>query len=81
MTTKEHLAKHDREIAAIRKLLLTGMKMLTHTNERLDRLTDQVERLAAAQRETDKQVRETNRQLQALIGSLRRGNNGHGKRV
>jgi septal ring factor EnvC (AmiA/AmiB activator) len=81
MTTKEHLAKHDREIAAIRKLLLTGMKMLTHTNERLDRLTDQVERLPAAQRETDKQVRETNRQLQALIGSLRRGNNGHGKRV
>jgi ABC-type transporter Mla subunit MlaD len=81
MTTKEHLAKHDREIAAIRKLLLTGMKMLTHTNERLDRLTDQVERLAAAQRETDKQVRETNRQLQALIGSLRRGKNGHSKRV
>ena len=28
MTAKEHLSRHDREIAAIRKLLLDGMKMV-----------------------------------------------------
>jgi len=28
MTAKEHLKLHDREIAAIRKLLLEGMKMV-----------------------------------------------------
>jgi len=59
LTTREHLGKHDREIAAIRKLVLTGTKMLNA--------------LAASQRETD-------RQLQVLIRSLQRGNNGHGKR-
>jgi len=28
MTSKEHLSKHDREIAAIRKLILLGMKLI-----------------------------------------------------
>ncbi len=28
MTPKEHLAKHDREIAAIRKLVQEGMRMV-----------------------------------------------------
>jgi hypothetical protein len=42
LTTKEHLAKHDREIAAIRKLLFTGTKMLNSLTE--------------SQRETDRQL-------------------------
>ena len=66
MSTKEHLARHDREIAAIRKLILTGMKML-------NTLTASQQRLSDSQRETDKQ-------LQALIRSLQRGTNGHSKR-
>ena len=57
-TTQEHLSRHDREIAAIRKLVLTGMKMIVS--------------LTASQRETDKQ-------LQMLVRSLR-GTNGHAKR-
>ena len=65
-TITERLDKHDREIAAIRKLLLNGMKMLNN--------------LATAQRETDRQLRETNKQLRAFIQSLRRGGNGHSKR-
>ena len=61
---KERVDRHDREIAAIRKLLLTGMKMLAKHDKNLLRLEE-------SQRETD-------RQLQALIRSLR-GSNGHSK--
>jgi Xaa-Pro aminopeptidase len=60
---KERVDKHDREIAAIRKLIHTGMKMLV-------KLEEEVRELTASQRETD-------RQLQAFIRSLRRGSNGH----
>ena len=60
---KERADKHDREIAAIRKLIHAGMKLLV-------KLEEEVRELAASQRETD-------RQLQAFIRSLRRGSNGH----
>jgi Xaa-Pro aminopeptidase len=60
---KERVDKHDREIAAIRKLIHTGMKMLV-------KLEEEVRELTASQRETD-------RQLQAFIRSLRRGANVH----
>jgi hypothetical protein len=53
------LTKHDREIAAIRKLILTGMRLVNKT--------------AATQARTEKN-------LEALINSLRRGSNGHAKR-
>ena len=56
--------EHDRQIAAIRKLILAGMKMLSETQT-------QMKALAASQRETD-------RMLQGLIRSLERGgHNGH----
>jgi peptidoglycan hydrolase CwlO-like protein len=71
--------KHDREIAAIRKLVLTGMKMLV-------RLEASQLRLEAAQEETDKMIRnlkasqmETDRMLKNLISSLGRGGNGNKK--
>lgn len=73
LTTKEHLTKHDREIAAIRKLVLTGMKML-------NALTESQRNLAATQRELAASQRETDRQLQVLIRSLQRGGNGHSHR-
>jgi cell division protein ZapA (FtsZ GTPase activity inhibitor) len=53
------LTKRDREIAAIRKLILTGMRLANKT--------------AATQARTEKN-------LEALINSLRRGSNGHAKR-
>jgi len=65
-TTQERLSKHDREIAAIRKLVLTGMKMIAS--------------LTAAQRKTDEQLRKTDKQLEDFIRSLQRGTNGHAKR-
>jgi len=59
---KERVDRHDREIAAIRKLIHVGMKMIV-ANEK------QIRDLASQQRETS-------RELQAFIRSLRRGGNG-----
>ena len=39
------LSKHDREIAAIRKLLVQGAKMLVATSERLDETNKTLDRL------------------------------------
>ena len=55
-TLKERVDEHDREIAAIRKLLLTGMKMLV-------RLEQSQKRLEAAQKETDRMLKELIRSL------------------
>ena len=84
-TFKERIDRHDREIAAIRKLMLAGMKMLAKHDQNFLRLEGQqmvlreeqialrkeLRELAAAQRETD-------RELKGLIRSLR-GGNGHVK--
>ena len=74
---KERVGKHDREIAAIRKLIHTGMKLFVKLEEaqiamRQEQIAfrKELRELAASQRETD-------RQLQAFIRSLRRGSNGH----
>ena len=66
MTLKERADLHDREIAAIRKLILTGMKMINRNQE-------QINELRAIQKVTEQK-------LQAFIDSMRRGGNGHTKR-
>jgi len=73
MTLKQSVDQHDREIAAIRKLLLTGTKMLNQvivvqkrSEARLERLETGMARLEAS--------------VQQLVDSLRRGGNGHTKR-
>lgn len=73
MTLKERVDRHDREIAAIRKLILTGMKMLNRNEEHLNRNQTQINQLLAAQKVTEQK-------LQAFIDSMRRGSNGHTKR-
>jgi signal transduction histidine kinase len=65
------VSKHDREIAAIRKLIVTGMKMSAETQAMQRETQRELKALAASQRETD-------RELKALIRSLRGGTNGHG---
>ena len=72
MTLEPQVDLHDREIEAIRKLILTGMKMLNRTNERSDRLV-------TAQRETDRQLKLLRADVQALGNTLRRATNGHTK--
>ena len=74
MTAKERLDRHDREIAAIRKLLLQGMKMLVEyqrENREFQRENrDAIRELRAAQRQTD----------QSLKALIQRGSNGHTKK-
>ncbi len=70
-TLKERVDKHDREIAAIKKLLHTGMKILV-------RIEDRVDQLAMAQQETDRQLRALETTVDRFIRSMRGGNgNGH----
>jgi hypothetical protein len=60
------VTRHDREIAAIRKLILQGMKMLVENRA-------EIKALAVAQRVTE-------RTLGRFIRSLERGgSNGHSK--
>ncbi len=67
------VAQHDREIAAIRKLILQGMKMLVENGT-------QIKALAAAQRDTDKKLDALTKTEDRFIRSLERGgSNGHDK--
>ena len=72
MTTAQRLAQHDREIAAIRKLIIQGMKMIVAGQK-------EMREVRADQRELRALQRETSRELKALIQSLRLGTNGHAK--
>jgi hypothetical protein len=77
-TFKERVDRHDREIAAIRKLIHTGMKMLVKFDQNLLRLEGEQIALRREFRELHASQRETDRQLQAFLRSLRRGGNGRG---
>ena len=86
MTTKEHLArhdKHDREIAAIRKLLFTGMKMLDGYREDTQRFREETQKYLAESRKEMKELREAQRRteasLKAFIDTMRGAGNGHAK--
>ena len=73
MTTKERPDRHDRQIAVILTLLKGGKKMLDRIQRVALETRKDLRELAAAQKRTDSQ-------LQALVVSLRRGGNGHGKK-
>jgi hypothetical protein len=67
------VTQHDREIAAIRKLILQGMKMLVENGA-------QIKALAVAQRATDKRLDALSITVDRFIRSLERGgSNGHSK--
>jgi hypothetical protein len=77
VTVKERLDKHDREIAAIRKLIHTGMRMIVKQQEQFTAFQNEVRKdireLANSQKKTDAM-------LQDLIRSLKGGTNGDAKR-
>ena len=52
------VAQHDREIAAIRKLILVGMKMTNRNSELARRNEEMIRALAESQRKTDRLLRE-----------------------
>jgi septal ring factor EnvC (AmiA/AmiB activator) len=67
---EQRVSKHDREIAAIRKLILAGMKMINQLASEGVETRKELRELAVEQRANA-------RQLDGLIRSLRRGTNGH----
>lgn len=72
-TLSERVNQHDREIAAIRKLVLTGMKILVRVERNQERLEKAQERLERAQERTEQT-------LERFIRSLERGSgNGYNK--
>jgi hypothetical protein len=48
MTTKEHLALHDKQIKAIRELLHEGMRLMVETRRDLKKLNAGVNRIESA---------------------------------
>jgi hypothetical protein len=78
-TFKGRVDKHDREIAAIRKLIHAGMKLFVKLEEAQIVIRQEQIAFRKELRELRASQRETDRQLQAFIRSLRRGSNGHTK--
>ena len=72
MTTKQHLERHDKQIAAIRDLVQQGMRLVLETRKDIRSLT-------AAQKRTEAAQQRTEASLKALIDGLRGGGNGHAK--
>ena len=62
-------AKAERQMAAIRKLIQTGMRMIVKNEELVKATQAELRELTAAQRVTETK-------LQGLIDALRRGRNG-----
>jgi predicted nucleic acid-binding Zn-ribbon protein len=79
-TLKQRVDRHDREIAAIRKLIVTGMKLFVKMEEQQVVLREEHILFRKELRELAAQQRATARELEAFIRSLRRGTNGHAKR-
>jgi len=72
MTLKQRIDQHDREIAAIRKLVLTGMKMLVQLEASQKKTDGQLKILQASQQKTEQT-------LERFIRSLTHAGNGHSK--
>jgi hypothetical protein len=62
-------ARAERQMAAIRKLIQTGMRMIVKNEELIKATQAELRELSAAQRVTETK-------LQGLIDSLRRSRNG-----
>jgi hypothetical protein len=77
---KERIDRHDREIAAIRKLIHAGMKMIVKHDENFLRLEEEQLAFRKEMRELRTAQRETERLIQAFVRSMERGGNGHQRR-
>lgn len=83
-TLKERVDKHDREFAAIKKLILAGMKTLSRMEERFEidmaAAREEMREMRAYQRETARQLRELGEKVDRVVSSIERGEgNGHKK--
>jgi Tfp pilus assembly protein PilN len=75
------VAQHDKPIAAIQKLILTGMRMINQNSAEIKLLIKSQRETDRRLRETEKLVRETSQTLQNLMRSMGRKDqaNGHSK--
>jgi hypothetical protein len=72
-TLTERVSQHDREIAAIRKLVLTGMKMIVD-------LQKGMKDLQGAQKRTEQGLQRLEQTVERFVRSLEGGSgNGHKK--
>ena len=80
MTTKEHLTKHDKEIAEIWALLGKMAKGMLAFQEGMRELRASHREFRADMKALQAAQKETAASLKAFIDSMRRGSNGNGKR-
>jgi septal ring factor EnvC (AmiA/AmiB activator) len=73
-TLEARVSQHDREIAAIRKLILAGMKLIVENQKDVKEARAEMKELRAMQKKTEAT-------LDRFIRSMERGSgNGHTKR-
>jgi hypothetical protein len=72
-----HLTKHDRQISAMQKLILTGMRMLSKHDENFRRMEEEGIALRREMRLLSTQQLRTEKTLDRFIRSMERGRNGH----
>ena len=80
-------ARAETQMTSMRKLIVTGMKMVVKQGEnieklgeKVDKLSGEVSKLTADVRELARAQRTTETKLQSFIDSLRRGGNGRHSR-
>ena len=69
-------AKAERQMAAIRKLIQTGMRMIVKNEDLMKATQAKLRELAGAHKELAAAQKVTETKLQGLIDALRRGRNG-----
>lgn len=72
VTQEERIDRHDKQIAAIGKMLQEGWRLVLETRKDIRTLAQMQKATAAAQQKTEAS-------LKAFIDSMRRGGNGHKK--
>jgi len=73
LSLKERADRHDREIAAIRKLILHGARVINKVTESQAQAEKRMDR-------AEKRMDRMENDLKALIDALRGSGNGHKKR-
>ena len=69
-------AKAEGQMAAIRKLIQTGMRMIVKNEELIKKNEESIQELATAHKELAAAQKVTETKLQGLIDAWRRGGNG-----
>jgi hypothetical protein len=69
-------AKAEGQMAAIRKLIQTGLRMIVKNEELIKKNEESIKELATAHKELAAAQKVTESELQGLIDAWRRGGNG-----